>query len=571
LGFLLRSVSALQHLDEGVLRDVDFAEGFHLRFALLLFLEKFALSGDVAAVTLGGHVLAHRGDRFPGDDAASDGGLDGDHEHLLRDHFLELGGELASLGLGFIAVHDDGEGFYRFPGDEHVHFDHVGGAVAGMFVVHGTVSPGHGFEAVVEIDEDVGEGDGGREEDTSVIDGLGILELAPFLHDELHDFTDELARNHDEDPHDGFADLLDDGRIREVARVVDDECFPIRLGDLVDHRGVGGNDIHVEFAAEAFLHDFHVEKAEEAAAEAEAQSGRALGLEGEGRVVDLELAHRELEGLVVGGVDGVDSGKDHRLDLLEAGEGYRAGVITIGDGVADLDLGGRLHVGDDVAHVSRREGIGLGHAGGEDSGLLDLVGSGGVEKFDAVAPFHGSGHAADVGNYAAVGVKDRVKDGGAQESILGVGRRGDEFDDCFEDVLDPDAHFCGSGNGVFTGNGEDVLELFAALIDVGGGEVDLVEDRHDGEALFVGQVDIGHGLGLDALGGIDDEDGSFAGREAAGDLVAEIDVPGGVEEVHLVGLPVLGLVVHRDGMRLDRDSALTLEVHRVEMLCLLHS
>ncbi len=65
----------------------------HLLFPFLLLLEQLALAGDVAAVALGGDVLAHRGDGFAGDDLAADGGLDGDDEELVRDDFLELAGE----------------------------------------------------------------------------------------------------------------------------------------------------------------------------------------------------------------------------------------------------------------------------------------------------------------------------------------------------------------------------------------------------------------------------------------------------------------------------------------------
>ena len=35
-----------------------------------------------------------------------------------------------------------------------------------------------------------------------------------------------------------------------------------------------------------------------------------------------------------------------------------------------------------------------------------------------------------------------------------------------------------------------------------------------------GKVDVGQGLGLDPLGGVDDEDRALAGLEAAADLVA---------------------------------------------------
>ena len=51
----------------------------------------------------------------------------------------------------------------------------------------------------------------------------------------------------------------------------------------------------LELAAEPLLDDFHVQQAEEAAAETEAERGAAFRRVGEGGVVDLELAHRHLE------------------------------------------------------------------------------------------------------------------------------------------------------------------------------------------------------------------------------------------------------------------------------------
>jgi len=99
-----------------------------------LLFEEFALSGDVAAVAFCGDVFAHGRDGFAGDDVSSDSGLDGDDEHLGGDDFFELGGEFAAAVDGFVTVDDGGEGFDGIAGDEHVHFDHLGGAVAGVLV-----------------------------------------------------------------------------------------------------------------------------------------------------------------------------------------------------------------------------------------------------------------------------------------------------------------------------------------------------------------------------------------------------------------------------------------------------
>src|SRR3954462_8055504 len=68
--------------EERLLRDVHFADPLHALLAFLLFLEQLPLARDVAAVTLGQHVLAHRLDGLARDDAAADGGLNRNLEHL---------------------------------------------------------------------------------------------------------------------------------------------------------------------------------------------------------------------------------------------------------------------------------------------------------------------------------------------------------------------------------------------------------------------------------------------------------------------------------------------------------
>src|SRR5262249_52917625 len=74
-------------------------------------------------------------------------------------------------------------------------------------------------------------------------------------------------------------------------------------------------------------------------------------------------------------------------------------------------------------------------------------------------------------------------------------------------------------------------------------------------------VRVCQGLGFDALGCVDEEHDALARGEAAGDLVAEVDVTWRVDEMQDVVLPV-----QPDVLRLDRDPPLALEVHRVEVL-----
>ena len=83
--------------------------------------------------------------------------------------------------------------------------------------------------------------------------------------------------------------------------------------------------------------------------------------------------------------------------------------------------------------------------------------------------------------------------------------------------------------------------------------------------MFHCQEGIGHGLGLDTLGGIDKQDGALASSQAARHFVVEIDMARSVDEVKLVLLAFM-LVIDGDRVHLDRDAAFALEIHVVEDL-----
>src|SRR5262249_43561440 len=61
-----------QHREKRLLWDLDFAHFLHPALALFLLLEELLLARDVAAIALGGDVLAQRLDRDAGDDLGAD-------------------------------------------------------------------------------------------------------------------------------------------------------------------------------------------------------------------------------------------------------------------------------------------------------------------------------------------------------------------------------------------------------------------------------------------------------------------------------------------------------------------
>src|SRR5437773_8202430 len=150
-------LSALQDRQERLLRHLDLADLLHALLALLLLLEQLALPRDVAAVALGGDVLAHGLDGLARDDPAPDGRLDGDLVELSRDDAAKLFGQRLALLVGLVAVGDDAQCVHRVPVEQDVELDHVRLAKLEEIVVEGRVALRDRLELVVEIDHDLGE------------------------------------------------------------------------------------------------------------------------------------------------------------------------------------------------------------------------------------------------------------------------------------------------------------------------------------------------------------------------------------------------------------------------------
>ena len=91
----------------------------------------------------------------------------------------------------------------------------------------------------------------------------------------------------------------------------------------IAHARRRGQQLEIELALQPLLDDLHVQQAEKAAAESEAEGERALRLVAERGVVELQLADGVAQVLVVVGVDREDAGEDHRLHFLEAGQRLR--------------------------------------------------------------------------------------------------------------------------------------------------------------------------------------------------------------------------------------------------------
>ncbi len=113
---------------------------------------------------------------------------------------------------------------------------------------------------------------------------------------------------------------------------------------------------------------------------------------------------------------------------------------------------------------------------------------------------------------------------------------------------------------------DHVLDLLLHPLGLGGGKVDLVEHGHDLVAGVERLIDVGERLRLHPLARVDHQQAALAGGEAAAHLVGEVDMARRVHQVQLIDLPIMRLVREADGLRLDGDAPLALQLHVVENL-----
>ena len=180
---------------------------------------------------------------------------------------------------------------------------------------------------------------------------LHVVEAAAALVAELHHRADVLLG----DDHGGLdvrlLHRLD--LVRHLGGVVhlDPLAAGTRLDAVGDGRG-GHDQIEVELALQPLADDLHVQQAEEAAAEAEAERQRGLGLVEERTVVQLQPLERVAELRVLVGIGREEPGEDHRLDFLVAGHRLGGGSLLGRERVADAKLRDVLQPRDHVADLA---------------------------------------------------------------------------------------------------------------------------------------------------------------------------------------------------------------------------
>ena len=312
-----------------------------------------------------------------------------------------------------------------------------------------------------------------------------------------------------------------------------------------------------------------MQHAEEAAAEAEAERHRAFRLKGQRRVVELQLLQRVAQVGIFRAVLGVDTAEHHRPCGAVAGQGFNRRPVSLGDCVAHAGVGHGFDRRGEVANLARLQLLLRRQAERQQMATLEhLKDRAGRHHLDAHAGADRPIHQAHIDDNALVGVILAVEDQRAQRRIRVTCRRRDVGHDPLEHLVDVDVHFGRDLRTILGRDADDVLDLLFHARRVRRRQVDFVDDRHNLQPCVDCKVGVAQRLRLNALRCVDDQKRAFARRKRPRHFIVEVDMAGRVDQVHLIGLPVVGLVFHAHRARLDGDATLTLQIHVVQQLLL---
>ena len=244
-------------------------------------------------------------------------------------------------------------------------------------------------------------------------------------------------------------------RARQLGRVVDEE-LPLLVVEhhLVLAGGGRGDQLQVELALEALLHDLHVQQAEEAAAEAEAEGGRRLRLKGEAGVVEVQLLERLAQRWVVLSAEWVEAGEDEWQRDLVARKRLGSGARLRGDRVANARVAHALQTGRDVADLARDQLLHRHVLWPEVAELNWNTRHARAHHQNRIARLESPLLHADVVHHAFVRVVVRIKNKCAQWRIEWAARRGNTRDQGFKNLRDADARLRRGEDHLFSRDGE---------------------------------------------------------------------------------------------------------------------
>ena len=280
----------------------------------------------------------------------------------------------------------------------------------------------------------------------------------------------------------------------------------------------------------------------------------------------MQLIERVTQVLVVLVIDREQTRIDHGFSLAVAGKRLGAGIRRPREGIAHAHGLGVLQARDHVADLANRQRVNRGLGRTLDTHAIDQKVALCLHHAQGIAFFDGAVKDAHRGDDATILVEVRIQDECLERRVrIALGRR-DQKDNGLQQIVDALAGLARDTHGIIGRDRQVILDLGLNLVGMSRGQVDLVDGRHNVQIGVHGERRVRDGLRLNALRGVDNEHRALTGCQRARDLIGKVHVARRIDQIELIRLAIVGVIGHANGIGLDRDAALALDIHGVEQL-----
>ncbi len=314
------------------------------------------------------------------------------------------------------------------------------------------------------------------------------------------------------------------------------------------------------------MHDLHVKQTEKTAAKTKTERLRHFWLVLQRGIVQLQLFKRIAQSIILVRFHWEQTGKDLRLHFLESRQRVFCRFACKRNSVADTGVLQFLDTSNDEADLSCSQRFTCLRFWRKDANALSQMLRAGCHQQNLFLWTQGPVNDAHQHHNTDIIVEPGIDDQRLQRRLGVPLRRRHLGNHGFEHFTYAQASLGRAMHRVRSIDADHLLDLANRIIRVRRRQIDLVQHRHDLDTEFNRGVAVRHGLCLDALRRIDHQQRPFARGKRAANFITEVDMSWSVDQIEVIDFTVHRLVRQRSCLRLDRNTALAFQIHRIKHL-----
>ena len=296
----------------------------------------------------------------------------------------------------------------------------------------------------------------------------------------------------------------------------------------VGHRS---DHVHIELTIETFLHNLHVQQSQEAATETETQCRRALWLERQRGIVQLQLLQRGTQVLEIFAIYRINTCEYHRFHLLKTSDTLRSRTSHMGNRIAHSYLPGSLDTRDDVPHIACTDLVSGRHGQLQHTYLIRIILLLCRNELHPISLMNHPILYLKVSNDATERIEHRVENQALQRGLWISFRRRHLLHNGIQDLHHTFARLSTRTQDILSWTTQQLHNLVFHLIRHRTRQINLIHHRNDLQIILDSHIEVGDRLRLNALCSIHDQQSTLTSRNRARYLIREIDMSRGINQV----------------------------------------